>query len=921
MGIELQKLLGHAPGPESEPTLRRLQFYRMAVELEQLKEPDAKVWFEMPWQDWGTGPLFVRYADNEDFAEACVTDRANRFPKDVCVAMFATSGDGPKPLFNCVHAFADIKDDDPRKEDTTLWCPLSDFSVNLSVASEMEIGDDAVERLNGFLQGCEASLGGLRELMYELFGDGVQLLEMLKVALSSKNPSLSQLVSELNALGREPGLSGILGDFLRNAHFDNTLNAVEPESLVPLAAMDDAQRRAVAAALGNRVSVVTGPPGCGKTQVILNLLANAVVQGKSVLVASKNNKAVDNVRDRLCAQPGLEHALVRFGSRSVRDSQTIPGLDALLNIAQRVNADAARRERVSAKDIHARACAEQKMSRGLIARREELRRRLPGLHQALADSVASQNETRERGDAMMAAFCSENVKQRVFDAFAGSELDDIAAPIRMARNVFAGKYSGLGRLWIDWFTKRKHAAVAVNGVMALPSTIRRHVEECVGRRSAEDFRKGGAIAAYYRDVDSVLADGERYLRERAELEERLAFENSRAEARVAEAQTAYAACENELDAIAARNPEAALARAQRAIGDNAARYVAAELSARLSAAGTAATISDFKGYIVGGIPWKYEELSRFRSVVRRFLQACPLVAVTSLSAKSAIPLDTGLFDMLVIDEASQCDVASALPLMFRAKQVVVIGDPMQLRHISAVNADEEDAIRTHLRMAAASDLQYAEMSLWDRCRDWLTHAEGLNSPLMLNGHYRCHPDIIEYSNRNFYADMGGLVVKTGEFAHPLRQQGCFWLNIRGRQTSSQVNVNMDEVRAAIAKAVALAKAYPSISIGLVTPFKAQAERLHHAIPPELAPRITASTVHKFQGDERDVMIYSLVVTDNSPVTKIRWIDEGARNLVNVAVTRARQALYVVGNRDYIQSNSSPGRPLGALLRHCRTEAG
>ena len=51
-----------------------------------------------------------------------------------------------------------------------------------------------------------------------------------------------------------------------------------------------------------------------------------------------------------------------------------------------------------------------------------------------------------------------------------------------------------------------------------------------------------------------------------------------------------------------------------------------------------------------------------------------------------MPLEPGFFDLVVIDEASQCDIASALPLLFRAKAAVIIGDPKQLRHISAIPA-------------------------------------------------------------------------------------------------------------------------------------------------------------------------------------------------------------------------------------------
>ena len=62
----------------------------------------------------------------------------------------------------------------------------------------------------------------------------------------------------------------------------------------------------------------------------------------------------------------------------------------------------------------------------------------------------------------------------------------------------------------------------------------------------------------------------------------------------------------------------------------------------------------------------------------------PCWAVTSLAARGRVPFTAGHFDLVVIDEASQCDIASALPLLFRAKRSVIIGDPQQLRHITAL---------------------------------------------------------------------------------------------------------------------------------------------------------------------------------------------------------------------------------------------
>jgi hypothetical protein len=82
----------------------------------------------------------------------------------------------------------------------------------------------------------------------------------------------------------------------------------------------------------------------------------------------------------------------------------------------------------------------------------------------------------------------------------------------------------------------------------------------------------------------------------------------------------------------------------------------------------------------------------FQQLLRQIPALVPCWAVTSLSAKDRIPFYLGLFDLLVIDEASQCDIASALPLLFRAKQVVIIGDLKQLPHISRVTAQQDQQL-------------------------------------------------------------------------------------------------------------------------------------------------------------------------------------------------------------------------------------
>ena len=119
----------------------------------------------------------------------------------------------------------------------------------------------------------------------------------LRLALTDETPALSQTTDELNSLINTEA-SSLLHSFLSGNVDNNELHHIDEDVLISVVPMDDSQRRAVCSALNKKVSVVTGPPGTGKTQMIINLIANALLFGKRVLVASKNNKAVDNVKER-----------------------------------------------------------------------------------------------------------------------------------------------------------------------------------------------------------------------------------------------------------------------------------------------------------------------------------------------------------------------------------------------------------------------------------------------------------------------------------------------------------------------------------------------------------------------------------------------------------------------------------------------
>ena len=318
------------------------------------------------------------------------------------------------------------------------------------------------------------------------------------------------------------------------------------------------------------------------------------------------------------------------------------------------------------------------------------------------------------------------------------------------------------------------------------------------------------------------------------------------------------------------------------------------------------------------IPWKKEAYTIFEYHAKKFLENFNTVSVTSLSAKTSFPLSHELFDIIIIDEASQCDIASAIPLVFRAKQLVIIGDPLQLKHISLITDFEETYIKERLNLFDKPYLRYNNKSLWDYSQNLLALLETPNNePIFLDHHYRCHPQIIGYSNEAFYTKKirKKLIIKTSDEQYKIKPKGIQWIDVKGKQEGKNINVNNDEVEKSIEIALQIVEKDSSVSIGIITPFRHQAQKINSKIPSRYRSQIIADTVHKFQGDEKDIIIYSLVVTDNSPSNKIKWIDYSVPNLVNVAVTRAKNTLYIVGNKEYIKNNSKTSKPLGKLVQY------
>lgn len=271
-------------------------------------------------------------------------------------------------------------------------------------------------------------------------------------------------------------------------------------------------------------------------------------------------------------------------------------------------------------------------------------------------------------------------------------------------------------------------------------------------------------------------------------------------------------------------------------------------------------------------------IKNIKAKTEDLLREYPVVLSTTYSAKSCISKDM-VFDYVIMDEASQVDIKTGALALSCAMNAVIVGDDKQLPNV--VSQEEALALQA-IQLTYKVDDRYNEIthSFLQSCVEVFK-----DIPVtLLREHYRCHPKIIEFCNQHFYN--GELVAMTddnGEDNVLQVVQTVEGNHARGHFNQREIDVIVQEV---------LPQCADSGSIGIITPYRQQADEINKALGKDIA-----STVHKYQGRECDTIIMSMV--DNKPT---EFSDDS--NLLNVAISRAKTHLYVVTNSNEMPKESN-----------------
>ncbi|HET8938906.1 MAG TPA: AAA domain-containing protein [Polyangiales bacterium] len=695
-------------------------------------------------------------------------------------------------------------------------------------------------------------------------------------------------------------------------------------------ALSPSQRYAAERCGGSRFTAVQGPPGTGKTTLILHLAAEALIKQVDtlldtsdmgdalMLVTSTNNRAVDNVTEGL--SDVVEQALplaLRVGSQQVCEQLLAGQLEQV-----RVQLEAAKKIPLGQRELTLQAAL------------DDYRKTRSQLEAALAARIEAFKTQTERAELStqlerLARELAATAKPRVPAKRSGrlrDVLDKIAPRLEQMSLLAEAKASLPALQTIDREQRRLSKKLLPELEEALAEA---GLKEALGLPPVLPPTADPAVllTAWSEAIETAQSVVEGLQRE---LTAHVDSEIRRERARILALK---------LERLPEPQPPPAYDPAhdplQRALF---------EAAVRAREAWAAAEAEDLCRVLLNALTGVRGERSLRRlwkdgaRDYKRLRQLFGVWGCTLLSLGNCVPADPHAIELLVIDEAGQCHPAYAVSGLLRAERALVIGDVHQLEPVIEIEPDDDE------RVIKACRLQLSRAAL----EPYRVHSQAYNSVQALadravserpslSEHFRCQPEIIDISDRLCSYALQVLTPREGPTVPlPFLTDPVSLLDVAGEQErlgGSWFNRAELEHTLELLQSLTQHGVSPS-DIAVITPYRGQLEQLRkrcsqaglaldrsleladmEELMPQRSQGIALGTVHRFQGGERSIVLFSCVVTRSS---SLGFMDDRA-NLLNVAVSRARHRLVVLG-RGVVLAQGRRTRLLTSAARPLQPEA-
>lgn len=545
--------------------------------------------------------------------------------------------------------------------------------------------------------------------------------------------------------------------------------------------MNQSQMQAVEQAFSSQLSVIEGPPGTGKTQTILNIIANILIENKSVAVVSNNNAAVENVYKKL-EEYGLGHVVAKLGNNDNKSTffAKLPTLPDVPKIA---------------------APPKEEIANAFIEIKSHL--------QAQYDKASYLAEIDEL-----------NIEEKYLTQWMKNH-----------------------SVYQDWkIDKYRLTPKKTTDLMVLLQSMTRE-KMGMADRFALLFRFGiidtRPLNTRKNRMTCFYALQRYYYRQRLTLVKEKLEQAEKSLKHSDVSQVIKKTSQDSLD------------------------FLKAHLSQNIS-------------------PNEEINEDNYRNNLSAFLKRFPVIGSTTYSIIGSVGSDNPL-DYIIIDEASQQDILPGVFALACAFNVVIVGDRKQLPHVPA-----KLTIDIAAPLAAYDCQRYSIL-------DSVLSVYGKKIPItLLKEHYRCHPKIIQFCNKQFYNNQ--LITMT-------RDQGekALSLVITAKGNHNRDNSNLREIESMNAL-----DWHEHSQCGFIAPYNAQV----NLSKGYLDQNFVSATVHKFQGRECDEIVFSTVLDKKASSQSIAFVDDP--QLINVAISRAkRHFTLVTGDNVFSQNNQH----IAALIRY------